>query len=127
MSKKIKPNKTLFYYMREEKHKTWHPRITVCLAWFSSEEDERGFGRIMCRGLSIHSRSEKTFNRAHSRGRALRRAKEAFRKKMDCRPIRRSEAWDVIRTCSAVFTTKGAYSPMLTHFENKLLKKPNHI
>lgn len=124
MAKKIKPNKTLFYYMREEKHKTWHPRITVCLAWFISDA-ERGFRRIMCRGLSIHSCSEKTFNKAHSRGRALRRANEAFRKEADCRPIRRVEAWDTIRACAAPFTVKCSYAPMLTHFENRLVAKPS--
>lgn len=114
MAKKIKAEKEVYYYMREEKHKTWHPRITVCLAWF---------GNVMCRGLSIHSCSEKTFKKSHSRGRALRRAKEAFRRKADCRPIKRVEAWDTICACSASFTTKGAYAPMLTHFENKIMSK----
>lgn len=117
MAKKIQPDKTLFYYMTGVWDEVKHPKITVCLAWF---------GSVICRGVSIYSPSEKNFNKKHSRGRALRRAKDAFRSKEDRHVIRRSEAFEVLNACSAPFAVKGAYGAMLTHFEHKLTTVPNH-
>lgn len=112
--KMFKPDKERYYYIRNMKVCGKPPRITVCLL---------RVGKIIAKGVSICSFSEKEINRCEGRGKAKGRAIEALREKRNCNKILRDEAREVTKlsSWSDGLIYKSEYNPTLNSYEDEIM------
>jgi hypothetical protein len=109
--------KTHYYYLRDEYNL---PRITVCLVEFEDKVVTRGVA--LCSFLDSPT---KKLGNMIAKGRAV----KAYKEKRSCRPINRTEAYNVAGAVDWPFdqiiarNSKCTFEPKLTDFEINLIRE----